>query len=298
MKINLKYTYKLLNIILFIAIGILKLRKKLKILLCTIAKQENKYITEFVEHYQKMKIKQIIIYDNNDIKGETFDKILKKYINNNFIKIINFRGFKQPQIIALNNCYEKYNKNFDWIAFYDIDEFLYINNYTNLNSFLSLSKFRKCQGILINWKYYGDNDTLYYKPQPLKQRFIKVFPTKNLKSRKQYYSAAKTIVKGGLKIKWGLLPHFIKNIINCRPDGKIIKNYFSPPQYSIAYLKHYITKSTEEFIERINRGDVRINKTDKYIKKRIYNYYFLFNNITKEKINLFKKRINIKKIFK
>ena len=124
----------------------------LKILLCTIAKEENKYIKEFVEHYQKLKVNKIIIYDNNDIDSENFTDILKNEISNNFVKIINYRGFEQPQIIALNNCYEKNNKRYDWIAFYDVDEFLHIINYTDLNKFMSLPRFKKCQSILINWK--------------------------------------------------------------------------------------------------------------------------------------------------
>ena len=285
---------KLLIIIIYFLIQIkIRMLSKLKILICTIAKQENKYINEFVDHYRKMKIKTIIIYDNNDINGEKFDDILKNDINNHFIKIINIRGIKHPQIMVINDCYQKYNKSYDWIAFYDIDEFLYINHFHNLNTFLSLSKFKKCQSILINWKYYGDNDKLYYEPKPLKQRFIKAVPEIKIKSNKYLNSAAKTIIRGGLKtiINWGLFPHYIKNVINCRPDGNITTNYFSHPQHSIAYIKHYLTKSTEEFIERINRGDVNCHVNINYIKDRINKYYFLFNKKTKEKLNLFQQKI-------
>ena len=72
---------------------------------------ENKYIKEFVKHYEKLKITKIIIYDNNDINGENFENILKTEINNNFIRIVNYRGYEAPQIKALNDCYERM-KNF------------------------------------------------------------------------------------------------------------------------------------------------------------------------------------------
>lgn len=55
-----------------------KPKSALKVLICTVAKQENKYIKEFVEHYEKLKFEKIIIYDNNDLNGENFNKILKK----------------------------------------------------------------------------------------------------------------------------------------------------------------------------------------------------------------------------
>ena len=267
-----------------------------KVLLCTVAKDENKYIKEFMEHYKKLKISKIIIYDNNDINGEYIQEIIKNDIENNYVKIINYRGFKQPQKVALDDCYKRYNYNYDWIAFYDIDEFLHIKNYSNIKDFLSLPKLKNCQGILINWKYYGDNNKLYYEPKPLAERFIQPFYFLNssLEYIKYFISASKTIVRGRLKIIWGHFPHYIKNIINCRPDGKLLYNYLSPPQYSIAYINHYITKSTEEFAERLNRGDVILKVDEFYIKSRINDYYFLFNNKTKKKVDLFKERLKYK----
>ena len=84
-----------------VGIFIRSLPINLKILLCTIAKQENKYIKEFIEHYRNLNIKKIIIYDNNDINGENIEDFLKHYIKTDFIKVINYRGIQQPQTIAL-----------------------------------------------------------------------------------------------------------------------------------------------------------------------------------------------------
>ena len=159
-----------------------------------------------------------------------------------------------------------------------------------------MPRFLKCQSIIINWKYYGDNDKLCYDPKPVTQRFSKpfYFTEENKNYNKFLFSAAKTIVRGGLNITWQLFPHYLSNTINCRPDGKIINNYFSPPQYSIAYISHYTTKSTEEFAERLNRGDVILKIDDNYIKSRIFGYYFFFNSKTKEKLQLLKKKLKYK----
>jgi len=292
-KRNIKIFF--INLFFVVIIIINNLSYKLKILLCTIAKKENKYIKEFIEHYKKMNIKKIIIYDNNDINGEVFQDILKNEIKNNFVKIMNYRGIKQPQAKALDNCYKIFNKKFNWIAFYDIDEFLQIRNFNDINDFLSLPRFKKCQSILINWKNFGDNDKLYYESKPLSERFPKPFYLNKSKKYSIYFrSAAKTIVRGGLKIEWGHLPHYLKNTINCRPDGTILKNYFSPPQYSVAYLNHYTTKSTEEYADKLNKGDVILRTDKKYIKNKIFNYYFLFNSKTKKKFDIFKKKLKYK----
>ena len=149
MNINRLKIFKYLIItLLFISIIIIKLFYGIKVLLCSIGKQENKYIKEFINHYRKLKIKKIILYDNNNIDGENFQEILKNDIVDNFVEIVNYRGIHSPQIKAVMDCYKNNNKNYDWIAFYDIDEFLQIINFTNINEFLSLPKFKKCQSIV------------------------------------------------------------------------------------------------------------------------------------------------------
>ena len=39
---------------------------QIKICICTIGKNENKYIKEYVEYYKKLGINKIYLYDNND----------------------------------------------------------------------------------------------------------------------------------------------------------------------------------------------------------------------------------------
>jgi hypothetical protein len=70
-------------------------------------------------------LNKIFIYDNNDLNGENLEDILSKYIKYNFVEIINYRGKYKPQKQAYNNCYINNNKDYNWMAFYDADEYLY-----------------------------------------------------------------------------------------------------------------------------------------------------------------------------
>ena len=58
----------------------------------------------------------------------------------------------------------------------------------------------------------------------------------------------------------------------------------------MSYIKHYFCKSTEEFINKINKGDVLHYKTN--IMERI-KVYFKMNSITIEKINLIQNRTGL-----
>ena len=88
-------------------------------------------------------------------------------------------------------------------------------------------------------------------------------------------------------------PHSGFNNYNCySPSGKIISN-ISPfnkhYNYQYGYLKHYRTKTIEEYINKVKRGraDTEVNYKDMAEK------FFLTNKKTKEKLNIFKTEFNI-----
>ena len=117
----------------------------------------------------------------------------------------------------------------------------------------------------------------------MKIRFSKAFKfSKNKKYNIYLFSAAKSIIRGKLDLKWAHFPHFINSSSICSPDGLIIKNPFSSPNYTNAFIKHYVTKSTEEYLIKLfNVIEHNFLKIDNLIFW-LCNYYFLFNKITKK----------------
>ena len=98
-----------------------------KVGLCICIKEENLYIKEFIEHYKNLGYNHIFIYDNNDIDGEKLEDIIQKEIDEGFVSIINYRGNnKKPQMKIYIDCYKKNKKNYHWLSFFDVDEFLEI----------------------------------------------------------------------------------------------------------------------------------------------------------------------------
>jgi hypothetical protein len=118
---------------------------KTKVCICTIGKLENEYIREYVDYYKKLGVDKIYIYDNNEIDGESFETVLLDYISINYVNIINYRGYIKSQYKMMNSCYKTNNMKYDWIMFYDMDEFLYLKNYSNIKNFLNEFKFKNCK---------------------------------------------------------------------------------------------------------------------------------------------------------
>ena len=288
-KKNKKY---FLNLLFFLFILCLNYPKnKIKVCLCTIGKLENNYILEFVEHYKKYNVDKIFIYDNNDINGEHFEDLLSDHLKTNFIEIINHRGEKSIQIKMFQDCYQLNYKIYDWLIFFDIDEYIYLKNYHNIKDFLIQKKFNKCQSIYLNWIIHTDNNLKYYDNRTLSKRFTEIVKKRN-------FCLGKTIIKGSIENLKFKSTHILDiNLGRCNGFGKIIKikkykRSCKVPDYKYFYINHYYSKSTEEFINKINKGDAVLSQNIKNKYFRI-NFYFRFNKITMEKINFIVEKAHI-----
>lgn len=252
---------KIIIILIIINFGILALNKKLgvkmKVCICAIGKMENKYIKEYVEYYKKLGVDKIYLYDNNEINGESFENVILDYLNTNYVKIINYRGYQKPQIKMQNICYKKNYLRYDWIMFYDLDEYLYLKNYSNIKRYLNEFKFNKCQLIYLNFIFFTDNNNLYYENKTLERRF-----TEKYLGVKTYFG--KSIIRGNIScINITNVHYLTKNIQPCNGFGKISKKFSI--DYKYYYIKHFSFKSTEEYCVKINKGNAVF---DNNIKKK------------------------------
>ena len=252
------------------------------------------YAREFVEYYKNKGIKKIFIYDNNEKNDEKFDIVLKDYIKSGFVKIIDIRGIVAPQIQAIEDCRRKNFRKFNWLLFYDMDEFIYLRNFSNVNDYLSQKIFEKCQRIQLNWFFHTDNNLLYYDNRTLEERFpqkdkrwkgIKLGGTEGIKS----------ILKGNINIKINDIHILNSKLISCDGFGKIkdiqgiITNESDHYYY---YIDHYYSKSTEEFVNKLMRGSVTYGNTTSYYIKRI-KVYFALSDLTIDKINYIEKKTKL-----
>ena len=227
-----------------------------------------------------------MVYDNNDINGENFYTSLNSYINSEFIKIKNIRGKSEIQLFAYNDCYQRYLNEYSWFMFLDVDEFLYIKKNKTISNFLSNDRFSNCNTIFINYNEYGDSDLLKYDNRSIFKRFIK----------SQYRTCGKSLIRGGIKNARIDIhkPLYINNYCNSKGESEeLYKNKIFSSKIVVdnAELKHFTTKSLEEFCQGLIKGWPNIKKFSKgyyeYVEGRI-RYYFSLNKITEYKYNKLK----------
>ena len=269
-----------------------------RVCICTLGKEENKYIREFIYHYKNYGVDKIYLYDNNDLNGEYFESVINDYINEDFVEIFNWRGKKSSIYKIMNECYYKNNNNYNWIIFYEIDEFIHLSNYTNIKTFLKEKKFKNCQIIYLNLIVHNDNSQLYYQNISLFKRF----PNKVSKST-EHFLQVKMIIKGGIKgikIKTTAQCDLLNKRyypISCNGFGHRIRpNGFTTDKtdYDFYYIDHFFCKSTEEFINKLAKGDaLQVGKALERYKMQRIERYFKYNILTKVKIEMLEKSLKL-----
>ena len=266
----------------------------MSICICSIGKNENLYIREFVEYYIKLGVDKIFIYDNNDINGEKFETILSDFIKINFVEIIDVRGLSSIQIPIYNYCYRKNYELYNWIGFIDFDEYLFIEDEESIKNYFYDEKFNKCQTIFFNWRMYGDNNLIKFDNRNLLERFP---------NPASFFDQGKSFVRGNIKdliIPTTHIPGI--NVFNfCNSNGKLIypRNFFEHKfeKKPKAFIKHFYTKTAEEFCGKIKRGNAHFHKNHKNYQGSIslkINLFFKINKMTDEKVNILENCTKIK----
>lgn len=260
----------------------------------TMARLEGRYLPEFIEHYKSLGFTNIIFCDNNhsddneDVKG-----ILKPYSD-----FVIYEGYVDKvgyQMRCYTEIYEKYKNDYDWFFFCDIDEHLYLENHKTIDEFLQDKQDFDC--VLINWLCYGDCEQIeadYTKP--LKERFTYPLPL-NLCVQYQFPENAhiKSIVKGGINVVFYGNPHIPSTPLRCcNANGVQVDNRpWQNIDYTNAHIKHYVTKSLEEWCtNKMARGTA--DRDYQTFIKFYSNRYFQYNKPTQEKLDWLKNHNFIK----
>ena len=262
----------------------------LNICVCTFVKNQNLYIIEFIQFYQKIGVNKFFLYDNNEKDGETFDNLLRAYKDNGTVEIINWRGKKDENEIMMNDCYKNNFNKYDWLIFYEIDEYIHIKD-NNLKLFLSEQKFENCEIIYLNWLFHTDNNLINYDNRTLQERFP--IPEPNPQKNNSYINHfVKSILKGNINdIEINNIYILSEKIKGC--DGNGIKPIFNGNEmnendFENNYIIRYWFKSTEEFVKKLNKEIINADEKNKTIHQ-----YFSFNEINEEKINYIENNTNI-----
>ena len=248
--------------------------------ICALAKHENNYINDWTNWHLNLGFDHIYIYDNNDKDYESIESRIDQL---NKVTIYKVPGREKDNIqkYYYDKFYQEHKNEFNWCAFLDCDEFINLENYKDINEFLS--KFSKYEVIRLNERLFGDDNRI--------DRDINIPIYNDIKIRiSEQNCKGKFIIKGGLnnvKIESPHFPYILGNIPKqINPDFKTgWWKYFVPESNSV-YINHYKTKTLSEFIDqKLNRGDAVWPTWNPTLE-----YFWKVNKKTQEKLDYLKQR--------
>lgn len=262
---------------------------EIKTAICAIARNENRYIKEWCEYHLNLGFDYIEIFDNNDMNGEEIENEVSSFEEKVRVNR-RFRG--KTDRLHQSEAYTLFyttHKEYDWIAFIDIDEFIFLENEQNIKGFLSEDKFKNADGVRLCWKCFTDSGLVTVENENYSvSRFTEYSDINS--------TQAKTIIRGGLPyIKAVAIhsSHYLKNAVDatgkkCWNGTDMLHhvNIGTERVWDCAYIKHYRFKTIQEFVEIKMKNWHQKNIKSKWIS---FDAFFKLNKKTEEKTNFIKK---------
>lgn len=260
-------------------------------------KLDNQYIQEYINHYLSLGTDKIILIDNNDLDGQDPRPLLTEFGDK--VIYIDKRGIydTKRQFKFYTEAYNTYKDSFEWLAFFDSDEYFFLNKHKTVKEYLSMPMFKDVDCVCPNWKMYTDNEHIYNEDKPVLERFTTPCTEPVMAGYSFCHNRhIKTIIHCTGKDLYFDHPHYCKsvngqplNVVNSAGQKIIYAYPFCDRTFEYAELRHIQTKSTEEFcIRRV--GLERQNSHQRFdgsYSNKIdeVNYYFKLNRPTQEKVN-------------
>lgn len=221
--------------------------------LLAIVKNEEDYIKEFVRFYRINGVEHFYLYDNESIIP--LEETLRDFTD--ICTITRITGQKK-QVTAYNHFVRKFAEETEWVAVFDVDEFVLTKQHATLGDFVrDTGRNRDC--ISINWVVFGNGP---HTRKPAEGLIIENY----LYSEGRQHKNVKSVVRTRAIRKFRH-PHFpelkwFRKHVNAA--GSPMSGAENTEETThIIQLNHYFTKSLEEYevklrSRRADTGEVRL----------------------------------------
>lgn len=245
--------------------------------ICAIFRNEAIYLGEWIEFHYRIGVDHFYLY--NDRSNDEYLAVLAPWIDKGIVTLKDWHGKTQKS--AYNDCIDRNKIDSKWIAFIDIDEFLFSPSGDNLK--YVLAEYNDCVAIFVYWVLYGSSGhvkrpkgkvTMNYTKcmdyeSALKDNFDHQWDAEDMSNYVTGWAQdGKSIVNPRFVREYNIHgPKFLWSgvLLNENRVIPVLKNQgnSSTYSYSILRINHYWSKSIEDLKEKVDRGSVCNNKRPK-----------------------------------
>lgn len=220
---------------------------KFEVSICSMIKDEQKYLKEWIDYHLNIGITSIYLYEDDINNSASHSSICDDYPN---VYLGKFTDMVKPhkrmynkQCELFNKFLDAYKNTVDYVAFIDIDEFISFEEGYCLKDLIKRCNQRGA--VILPWKCYGANGLI---DNPT-HKVVGTFTLEAVRINRFDPNAYKSFVKvkdvnGGF-----MLNHHLHNMAGMFHPEIVKHRKF--------WLNHYITKSFKEYCDKLYvRGDI------------------------------------------
>jgi len=129
-----------------------------EVAVCAIFRDEAPYLREWIEFHRLVGVEKFYLYNN--LSQDDFQTVLAPYVKKGIVQLIDWphsypdvATWSGIQLAAYDDCLKLTKGEVRWVAFIDIDEFLFPVRTLKLKDFLK--DYRRFGAVGVNWQLYG-----------------------------------------------------------------------------------------------------------------------------------------------
>ena len=127
-------------------------RPPIELAVCTLFRDEARYLAEWVTFHRLQGVERFFLYDN--LSTDDWRAALQPELRAGVVQVVHWP--RTPgQKSAFEDCLRRHRTDVRWLAFIDVDEFLFSPTGRSVRELLR--GFDQCPGVVVNWRVYGTN---------------------------------------------------------------------------------------------------------------------------------------------
>src|SRR5215211_1855340 len=217
-------------------------RPRVELAVCAIFRDEARYLSEWVAFHRLMGVERFYLYDNDS--ADDWQRALEGFSG---VAVTPWPAHP-GQFSAYADCLRRHRVDTRWIAFIDIDEFLFSPSGRQLPEVLC--GFDGAAAVAVNWRCFGHGDWTERPPGLVTESYLWRARDDHAVNRH-----VKSIVKPRKVSTWIDNPHQFRHYapVVGENEDPVTSAFRDPPTADLLRINHYVLKSEAEFREKMSR---------------------------------------------
>jgi hypothetical protein len=251
--------------------------------ICAIYRDEAPYLREWVAFHRLVGVDRFLLYNNRSV--DSHEDALAPFLEDGTVLVHDWPIYP-AQIQAYDHCLKAHRDDARWIAFIDLDEFLFSPTGRPVSEILP--KYERWPGVGVNWAVFGPSGHRTQPPGLVTERYTR--RTANVGINRHIKS-----IVDPTRVRGFSMPHFFMYT-----DGLAVDENERPitgPPFSLTEnvsfaklrVNHYATKSEEEYRRKLARGpaDSTIPKSELLTEANISRRLQMLDEVADDAIQIY-----------